>query len=111
VDEHTPPADQAAPATPAAPHQPGFGERLAENRRTFQPGLWLRLIVIGLGLLYLILFVVLNTHRVRVRFVFSDTNVSLIWVIVLSGVIGLIVGVLLSQLHRFRGRRRAAARG
>lgn len=110
MDEHTPPADQDAPATPASPHEPGFGERLAENRRTFQPGLWLRLIVIGLVLAYLILFVVLNTHRVRVRFVFSDTNVSLIWVIALSGVIGLIVGVLLSQLHRFRGRRRAAAR-
>jgi len=40
-----------------------------------------------------------------VRFVFDSTRVSLIWVIVLSVLIGIVLGVLLSQLHRFRSRR------
>ena len=44
------------------------------------------------------------------HWVFTTTTVSLIWVIVLAGLIGLILGVLSSQLRRFRSRRRHAAR-
>jgi uncharacterized integral membrane protein len=99
------PAEPEQPSQPSQPGQPSLGERLHEGRRTFQPGLWLRLTVITAGLVYLILFVVLNTKTVRVRFVFESTRVSLIWVIVLSVLIGLVLGVLLSQLHRFRARR------
>lgn len=111
--EQTPPptATTPAPATrsPAEPDRPGIGDRIQEGRQTFQPALWARVIVFALVLLYLILFVVLNTHTVRVRFVFASTRVSLIWVIVLSGLIGLVLGVLASQVRRFRSRRRHAA--
>ncbi len=92
---------------PTEPGQPPRGGRLQKSRRTFQPGLWLRLTLITAAAVYLILFVVLNTKTVRVRFVFDSTRVSLIWVIVLSVLIGLVLGVLLSQLHRFRSRRAA----
>jgi uncharacterized integral membrane protein len=101
------PEQPSQPGQPSQPSQPSLGERLHEGRRTFQPGLWLRLTVITAGLVYLILFVVLNTKTVRVRFVFESTRVSLIWVIVLSVLIGVVLGVLLSQLHRFRSRRGA----
>jgi uncharacterized integral membrane protein len=93
---------------PAAPHEkgPGFAERLEENRQTFQPGLWSRLIGIAVVGIYLLLFVVLNTRHVPVKFVFASTRVSLIWVILLSLAAGVVLGVLLSQLHRRRMRKR-----
>jgi uncharacterized membrane protein affecting hemolysin expression len=43
---------------------------------------------------------------VNVDFVFTSPRVSLIWVILLSLGAGVVLGVLLSQLHRRRQRRR-----
>lgn len=109
---HTPTSDSPAtdatalaPATMPERHE-SFAERLEETKRTFQPGLWLRLVVGGAALVYLALFVVLNTNKVKVSFVFGSTHVSLIWVILLAVALGLVVGMLASQLHRFRRRRR-----
>jgi len=82
--------------------------RRREGTRSFQPGLWVRLVPAGAVLLYLALFIGLNTHRVKVSFVFSSTRVSLIWVVLLSNVLGLCVGILLSQLYRFRRRSKSA---
>jgi uncharacterized integral membrane protein len=48
----------------------------------------------------------LNTRHVPVKFVFATTRVSLIWVILLSLAAGVVLGVLLSQLHRRRMRKR-----
>lgn len=84
----------------------GLTERLQEGRESFQPALWGRIVVGGLVALYALLFVVLNTHRVKVSFVFASTRVSLIWVILLSLAVGLVLGVLASQLRRHRNRRR-----
>jgi uncharacterized integral membrane protein len=88
------------------PGAPGFGDRLEETRQTFQPALWSRLIAIAAIGLYALLFVVLNTRSVKVSFVFANPKVSLIWVILLSLVVGVALGVLLSQLHRRRQRGR-----
>ena len=85
--------------------RPSLTQRLEEGRRTFQPGLWLRLLGIGVVGLYLLLFVVLNTRRVKVSFVFDSTRVSLIWVVLLSLSAGLFIGVLASQVYRHRSRR------
>jgi uncharacterized integral membrane protein len=94
------------PSAPDPAGKPGLADRLEESRQTFQPGLWSRLIAIGIVGVYLLLFVVLNTRRVPVKFVFASTSVSLIWVILLSLVAGVALGVLLSQLHRHRMRKR-----
>jgi uncharacterized integral membrane protein len=83
-----------------------IADRFAEGRRTFQPALWGRLIVIGLVGLYVVLFVVLNTRTVKVSFVVGSTRLSLIWVILLALVAGLVLGMLASQLYRHRQRRR-----
>jgi len=98
-------ADEEHPGGEPA-HRPGLGERLAEGRQTYQPELWLRLTVLAAVAVYALLFVVLNTGRVKVSFVFYSTRVSLIWVILLSLAVGITLGVLLSQLHRRRQRRR-----
>ncbi len=96
------------PADDRASKTPGLTERLKEGRQTFQPGLWLRLVGIGVVALYLLLFVVLNTRAVPVKFVVASTRVSLIWVILLSLSAGVVLGVLLSQLHRHRMGRRSS---
>lgn len=83
-----------------------LSERLEENRRTFQPGLWLRLFVLGVAAVYLVLFIVLNTRTVKISFVFASTRVSIVIAILLSLAIGVVLGVLLSQLRRYRMRRR-----
>lgn len=74
-----------------------------EFDRTWQPRLWAVLIGLALLAAYLIGFIVQNDGPIDVDFIFGTANVSLIWVILLSLAIGLVAGLLLSQLYR-RGR-------
>ena len=53
----------------------------------------------------MIAFVLQNNEQVDVDFVFAKTQISLTWVILISLAIGLLGGVLLSQLYRRRRRR------
>lgn len=66
---------------------------------------WVQLAAIGLVALYTILFIVLNTHRAKVSFVFASTKISVIWVILLSLAVGFVLGVLGARLNRRRKRR------
>ncbi len=78
--------------------------RAREFGRTWQPRLWALLGTLVLIVAYVIAFVVGNDKEVKVSFVLGSATTSLIWVILLSLAIGLLVGVLLSQLYRRRGR-------
>ncbi len=91
--------------TPEPAAQPA-AERKQKHRRTFQPGLWTRLAPIGVVSVYLILFIAFNTRRTKVDFVFSSTRLSTIFLILLPLGIGIVLGVLLSQLYRHSKRRR-----
>ena len=75
-----------------------------ETRETFQPRLWL--IVAGLAAIvaYLVAFVAENNKSVKVHFVFYTGKTSVIWLVLLSLVVGLVAGLLLSQLERRRRR-------
>jgi len=66
---------------------------------------WIQLTAIALIGLYALLFIILNTHRAKVSFVFGTTRVSVIWVILLSLAVGFVLGVLGSRLNRRRKRR------
>ena len=90
---------QTEPATPPA-------EPKRKRRRTFQPGLWTRLAPIGVVSGYLILFIAFNTRMAKVDFVFTSTRLSTIFLILLPLGIGIVLGVLLSQLYRHSKRRR-----
>lgn len=72
----------------------------------FQSRLWLQLGALLLGIAYIVGFVVANADRTRVSFVFFSTTTSLIWVILLSVVIGLVGGILLSQVYRRREKKK-----
>lgn len=75
-----------------------------ETRETFQPRLWLIVGALALIVAYLVAFVAENNKKVTVHFVFYTGHTSVIWLILLSLVIGLVAGILLSQLVRRRGR-------
>jgi uncharacterized integral membrane protein len=90
---------------PTEPSQPP-AEQQRKPRRSFQPGLWTRLVPLGVVSVYLILFIAFNTRMAKVDFVFSSTRVSTIFVILLPLGIGIVLGVLLSQLYRHGKRRR-----
>ena len=79
-----------------------------EFDRSWQPRLWITLGLLILIAGYLIAFVVGNDQEASVDFVFAEARTSLIWVILLSLLAGLVGGVLLSQLHRRRQRKREA---
>jgi len=78
-----------------------------EFERTWQPRLWFSIGLLILLAAYLIAFVIGNSDEASVNFIFAEATTSLIWVILLSVLVGLIAGVLLSQVHR----RRHALRG
>lgn len=82
--------------------------RLRRRRKpredTWQARLYLKLLVLVVAVAYAAAFVIENHHETKVHFVLTTTRVSLIWVILLSLAIGVLGGVLLSQLYRRRRR-------
>jgi uncharacterized integral membrane protein len=75
-----------------------------ETRETFQPRLWFTVVALALIVAYLVAFIAENNKSVTIHFVFYSAHTSVIWVILLSLAIGLVGGVLLSQLYRRRRR-------
>jgi uncharacterized integral membrane protein len=70
----------------------------------WQGRLWAILIGLLLLALYLIAFVVKNDDRIQIDFVLFTSTVSLIWEIVFILALGVLGGVLLSQIYRRRRR-------
>jgi uncharacterized integral membrane protein len=93
-----------SPTTEADAQPPAEEKR--KPRKSFQPGLWTRLVPLGIVSAYLILFVAFNTRMAKVDFVFTSTRLSTIFLILLPLGIGIVLGVLLSQLYRHSKRRR-----
>ena len=80
----------------------------SELEETWQPKLYLRILVLMLLAAYAIAFVLENRKAVSLHFVVATANVSLVWLILLTLAVGFVVGILLSQLERRRRRRRVA---
>jgi uncharacterized integral membrane protein len=70
----------------------------------WQGRLWAILVGLFLIAVYVIAFVVKNDKQIEVDFVLFSAKISLIWEIVLILALGLLGGVLLSQIYRRRGR-------
>jgi uncharacterized integral membrane protein len=68
----------------------------------WQGRIWAVLIGLLLLAVYLIAFVVKNDDRIEIDFVLFKSTVSLIWEIVFILALGVLGGVLLSQLYRRR---------
>jgi uncharacterized integral membrane protein len=76
----------------------------------WQGRLWALLIGLFLIALYTIAFIVRNDDRIEVDFVLFTATISLIWLIIFMLGLGLLGGVLLSQIHRRRGQKGAQPR-
>jgi uncharacterized integral membrane protein len=71
----------------------------------WQGRLWAVLVGLFLLAIYLIAFIVKNDDRIDIDFVLFKATVSLIWEIVFVLALGLLGGVLLSQIYRRRSGR------
>ena len=68
----------------------------------WQPRLYAILIGLVLIVIYVIAFIIKNSHKITIHFVLFSTRTSLIWLIILLLAIGALMGVLVSQLYRRR---------
>jgi uncharacterized integral membrane protein len=57
-------------------------------------------------LVILIALVVANTRSVRVSWVLGSTRQSLVWIILVTGILGWLLGIVTSVIFRFRTRRK-----
>jgi uncharacterized integral membrane protein len=100
-----PPA--AAPSSkPAAPPADALQEE--DLRSTWQPWLYVKIGLLILAVAWATAFVVENSQQVNVHFVVATANVHLIWMILLLLAVGILAGVLISQLYRHRRRAQLA---
>jgi uncharacterized integral membrane protein len=77
----------------------------------WQPRLWAVLVGLTLLAIYVIAFVVRNDDETKIDFVLFTATISLIWLIIFMIAIGVLGGVLLSQLYRRRLSMRARKSG
>ena len=70
----------------------------------WQARLWAILVGLFLIAVYVIAFISKNDEQIKIDFVLFSAKVSLIWVMIFLLVLGVLSGVLLSQLYRRRGR-------
>jgi uncharacterized integral membrane protein len=68
----------------------------------WQPRLWAVLVGLTVIAIYVIAFVVKNDDQIEIDFVLFKATVSLIWTIVFMLALGVLGGVMLSQLYRRR---------
>jgi uncharacterized integral membrane protein len=109
VTELPPDAEQHG-IVPAVEPEPGTvvetrAERLAHRRRQTRLYAWAFLLVAFL--VVLVALVVANTRHVKISWVVGSTRTSLIWIIIVSAVLGWFAGVITSLLF---GRRKRRAR-
>ena len=112
--EQPPGASAETPSTPpatAAPRLPAAPVEEEDQPSTFQPWLYIKIGLLLIVIVYAIAFVVKNTRQIKIDFVFSDANVRVIWTILLLLAIGMVSGMLISQLYRHRRRAKLAKQG
>jgi uncharacterized integral membrane protein len=91
-----------APPEPAA-HVPEPRDE-GDRPSTWQPLLYLKIAALLFVIAFSTAFVAQNTEQIPIDFVFWTATVRLIWEILLLLAIGLVGGILLSQLYRHRRR-------
>jgi uncharacterized integral membrane protein len=67
--------------------------------------MYVALIIVIAALVFLILLIVQNSKPVNVHYVFGTSRTRLIWLIIISGLVGWISGIATSYLIRRRTRR------
>jgi uncharacterized membrane protein YciS (DUF1049 family) len=91
-----------------APPSDDAAQTEEDRPSTWQPMLYLKIGLLLFVVAWAIAFIAENRQQVDVHFVFATETVRLIWMILLLLGVGLLGGVLLSQLYRHRRRSQLA---
>jgi uncharacterized integral membrane protein len=81
----------------------------AEERgglRSHRTRMWVVAIAAVVVLVYIVLLIAENAHRVKVHYVVGTSNTRLIWLIIIVGLLGWLLGIATSSIIRRRSRRR-----
>ena len=103
-----PPAESSRPATTRAAPPPKEAEPDEDRPSTWQPWLYVKIGLLLLLVVWGIAFVVENNKQINVHFVLGTARVNQLWAMLLLLAVGLVGGVLLSQLYRHRRRAQLA---
>jgi uncharacterized integral membrane protein len=106
--EHPPSETTRVAPPPDTSDDAGLGE---DRPSTWQPWLYVKIGLLLLLVIWGILFVVENNKQINVHFVFATARVNQLWGMLLLLAVGLVGGVLLSQLYRHRRRAKVAQKG
>jgi uncharacterized integral membrane protein len=74
--------------------------------RSHRARMWVLVIAAVVVLVYIILLIAENAHRVKVHYVVGTSNTRLIWLIIIVGLLGWLLGIATSSIIRRRSRRR-----
>jgi uncharacterized integral membrane protein len=89
-----PQAHEPAPAGEAEPR----GRRIRRHGHRVRLYTWAVLLV--LALVVLIALIAANTRQVRINWVFGHSTAALVWIVVVSAIVGWIAGIATSVLFR-----------
>ena len=78
------------------------GARFA--RRAHRTRLYIYAGVAAALLVFLTALVLANTGRVQVSWVFGTSSISLVWLVLVSAILGVLLGMVLGALFRWRTR-------
>jgi uncharacterized membrane protein YciS (DUF1049 family) len=99
-----PRSDKAPAGTADAATQPSDGSLGEDQSSTWQPWLYVKIGLLLLAIAWAVAFVVENSQQINVHFVLATANVHVVWMILLLLAVGLVGGMLISQLYRHRRR-------
>jgi uncharacterized integral membrane protein len=74
-------------------------------RHGHRTGMYVATAIVIATVVYLILLIVQNSKPVEVHYVFGTARTRLVWLVIISGLIGWIAGIATSYLIRRRTRR------
>jgi uncharacterized integral membrane protein len=104
MEPETGPEQPAARAEQEAPRGEPRGDRL--RRQAHRTGLYASAGALVVLLVAVIALAVANTRSVKVSWVFGSTHQSLVWIILVTAILGWLLGIATSVIFRFRTRRR-----
>jgi uncharacterized integral membrane protein len=100
--------EQEAPTVEARASEasiPAVETRLRRGiRYSHRTGLYVSLVVAIATIVFLILLIAQNTRRVKVDYVFGNTQTRLVWLVIISAITGWVLGIVTAFLIRRRTR-------
>ena len=100
-EQEAPTAEAPTPEAPTLEAESRFRRGLRYSHRT---GLYVSLVVAIATIVFLILLIAQNTRRVKVDYVFGNTQTRLVWLVIISAITGWVLGIVTAFLIRRRTR-------